>query len=275
MLGSQALRSAPRGVEVVPTDRRDADLADPAQVVSLLERVGALSGVLHIAGYSNVDRAELHEDEAQRDNAGATACVAAACARSGLPLLTVSSDFVFNGRQDRPYTEDDAPDPISAYGRSKLAAERAALDAHAENTRIARVQWLYGPRGNHFPGRILELARERAGLDVVDDQTGTPTSTPELAPALWDLLLRGAPGVYHVSCEGHCSRYEYARAIVEEAGIGNVEIRPCSSLDMPRPAPRPAYSVLDSSRLALLRGRPLAHWREALRRYLSGSDRPG
>ena len=201
-------------------------------------------------------------------NENATRVVAEACARAGIPLVAVSTDFVFDGEGQRPYREDDPTRPLSAYGRTKLAGEVAALDAHPDGTRIVRTQWLYGPRGKHFPGTMLQLARERTELKVVDDQTGSPTSTLELAPALWDVLVAGEPGIYHASCDGSCTWYELAAATLEAAGVNGCSLVPCSTAEFPRPAHRPAYSVLDCSRLTALRGRPLADWRDALMTYL-------
>lgn len=279
MLGSQVLLSAPDGAGVVGTDLREApgvdaagvDLADPEAVAGLFAEHGPFSAVIHTAAYTAVDRAEEEEDVALRANEGATRVLAEACAREGIPFVAVGTDFVFDGELDRPYREDDPPRPLSAYGRTKLAAERAALEAHPAGTRIVRTQWLYGPRGKHFPGTIRALARELDELRVVDDQRGAPTSTLELAPALWDVLRLAGPGVWHAACEGACTWYELAVATLEASGVTDVTVQPCSTEEFPRPAPRPRNSVLDSSRLAALRGKPLAHWREALQTYL-GSE---
>ena len=138
---------------------------------------------------------------------------------------------------------------------------------------MVRTQWLYGPRGGHFPGTMQRLFGEHPELKVVDDQVGSPTSTLELAPALWEVLAKGRSGVYHAACEGQCSWYGLACATLEESGNEGVEIRPCTTEEFPRPAPRPAYSVLDCSRLTALRGRPLAHWREALASYFAHESR--
>ena len=223
MLGSQVLLAVPDGVTVVGTDLREAsgvtsagvDLADPAQVHTLLEEHGPFGGVIHTAAYTAVDKAEEDEEIALRVNGTACGVLAEACAGRGLPLVAVGTDFVFDGEGTRPYREDDAPAPLGAYGRTKYEGERLALAAHPSGTRIVRTQWLYGPRGKHFPGTMAQLARERDHLKVVHDQVGSPTSTLELAPALWDVLLKGEPGVYHAACEGACSWYELAVATIE------------------------------------------------------------
>jgi dTDP-4-dehydrorhamnose reductase len=265
LLGRAVIAAAPEASEAAPTTRADGDLADATVVERLLEGAAA---VLHLAGFSDVDAAEERREGVTRDNVTATARVAAECARRALPLVVMSTDYVFDGRLGRPYVEADAPAPLSAYGRSKLEAESAAMRTHPRGTRIVRTAWLYGPGGRHFPGRILELAGEKAEIRVVADQVGCPTSTLALAPALWD-VLRAPPGIYHAACEGSCSRYELALATLEIAGVRGVRVVPCTTAEMPRPARRPAYSALDSSKLAAIRGKRLPHWRDALVRYLS------
>jgi dTDP-4-dehydrorhamnose reductase len=274
MLGSELLAQAPRGTECVGTDlaagvqASGVDLADAGAVARLLREHGPFTGVIHCAAFTAVDLAEAREADALRVNAEACRVLARACAGAAIPLVAVSTDFVFDGRGRRPYREDDPPAPLSAYGRTKLAGERAALEEHPRGTRIVRTQWLYGPRGKHFPGTIHGLARTRPELKVVDDQTGSPTTTLELAPALWDVLARGEAGVYHAACEGSCTWFELARATLELSGLAAVELTPCTTAEFPRPAPRPAYSVLDCSKLARLRGKALLPWRDALARFL-------
>jgi len=280
MLGSQLLLAAPPGVEAVGTDlvpapagnpavaRPGCDLSSPAQVERLLEELAPLAGVIHGAAYTAVDKAEEEEPLAARVNAEVPRVVAEACARRGIHLVHVSTDFVFDGTKRTPYTVDDLPHPLSAYGRTKLAGEEAALGAHRSGTAIVRTQWLYGPRGRHFPGTILALAAQRPELKVVDDQIGAPTSTLELAPALWDVLAARATGLFHGACEGRASWFDFARATLELCGRAT-PVHPCTTADFPRPAHRPAYSVLDCSRLAQLRGRPFRAWREALRDFLA------
>lgn len=269
MLGSQLMRDVPASVEAVGTDLPDVDLAEPADVERLFAREGPFDAVIHCAAFTAVDLAEEKEAEAHRANAVAAGVVAEACARHGAALVMVSTDFVFDGRSDRPYRPDDATNPLAAYGRTKLAGEQAARAAHPDGTRIVRTQWLYGPRGRHFPGRIQELAAERDSLRVVADQIGSPTTTLELSPALWDVVtLDVEPGIYHAACEGEASWFDLAVATLEARGLTDVRVEPCTTDEYPTPAVRPAYSVLDCSRLTALRGRPLAPWREALTRYL-------
>lgn len=283
MLGSQVLLSAPDEIVAVGTDLRpgsgvDApgvDLADPGAVAALFGQRGPFSGVIHTAAYTAVDEAESDEEAATRCNVEACRVLAQECARADVPLVIVSTDFVFDGTLGRPYREEDEPRPLGVYGRTKLAGERAARAAHPRGTAIVRTQWLYGPRGKHFPGTIQALARERDELKVVDDQVGSPTSTLELAPALWDVLRSGQAGVYHATCEGSCSWYELARAVVDVNGAKEVRVLPCTTAEFPRPARRPAHSVLDCARLTALRGKPLKPWREALSTWLGDSGEEG
>ena len=277
MLGSQLVLDAPRGVEAVGTDLREGtgvpaagyDLADASRVAELFLRHGPFDGVIHAAAWTAVDLAEEREADAARANVDAARELARAAAAHGVPFVLVGTDFVFDGSARRPYKVDDEPRPLSAYGRTKLAGEIAAREVHPRGTRVVRTQWLYGPRGKHFPGTILALAKDRSELKVVHDQVGAPTSTLELSPALWDVLRAGDAGVYHAACDGQASWYELAVATLELAGVRGVRVEPCTTSEFPRPAARPRYSVLDCSRLTALRGRPLAPWRDALARFLA------
>ena len=277
MLASELLLQAPSGIDALGTDLSSTvpgvrssgvDLAESEQVERLWREHGPFAGVLHCAAYTAVDLAEANEPLALRVNGQACRVLARVCAREKIPLVVVSTDFVFDGASARPYREDDPVAPLSAYGRTKLAGERAAQEEHPAGTRIVRTQWLYGPRGKHFPGTIRSLARERTLLRVVSDQHGSPTTTLELAPALWDVLLRGEPGVWHAACEGEATWFDLAVATLEGSGVRGVQVEPCSTAEFPRPARRPAYSVLDCTKLARLRGRRLAPWRDALGTFL-------
>jgi dTDP-4-dehydrorhamnose reductase len=277
MLGKQLFASAPEGALLFGTDLAQAehleapgvDLADEAAVAQLWSAHGPFDAVIHAAAFTAVDLAESQADLARRANVEACEVLARRCAREGTRLVAVSTDFVFDGALRRPYREDDAPNPLSVYGATKLEGEQAMQSAHARGTLIARTQWLYGPRGKHFPRTIVAAARERGTLKVVDDQFGSPTTTIELAPALWELSERGEAGVWHAACDGACSWYEFTRAILDELRLSEVVLSACGSDAFPRPARRPAYSVLDSHKLAQLRGRSLGPWRAALAAYLA------
>ncbi|QDV06701.1 dTDP-4-dehydrorhamnose reductase [Planctomycetes bacterium Poly30] len=279
MLGSQVLMAVPDSIEALGTDMREAhgvdfigvDLTDDDQVEALFREASPLHGVIHCAAYTAVDKAEEEPELAQAVNGDACGVLARAAAKAGIPIVVVSTDFVFDGKASEPYRPDDEPSPMSVYGRTKLSGEKQAIEAHPSGARIVRTQWLYGPRGGHFPGTMLKLAAERDHLMVVSDQTGSPTSTLELAPALWDVLLLGSAGIYHAACEGEASWYDLAVATIESSNNSDTQIDPCTTDEFPRPAPRPRYSVLDCSKLAELRGKTLSPWKEALLTYL-GSD---
>lgn len=276
MLGSELLLRAPSGLLGVGTDLIEGpsvgapgvDLSDPAAVAKLFDNQGPFVGAIHCAAYTAVDKAEEQPELAAKVNVEASRVLADACRQRGAHLVAVSTDFVFDGDKRTPYSESDAPRPLSVYGRTKLDGERATLDA-CPGAAIVRTQWLYGPRGKHFPRTIVGYARSAGKLKVVDDQWGSPTSTLELAPALWDVLVARAGGVFHAACEGSCSWHGFTAEILKQCGLSTVELSPCATDAFPRPARRPAYSVLDSSKLAVLRGRKMADWRAALSNYLA------
>lgn len=276
MLGSQLLLAVPEGVAALGTDLHEApgvgalgvDLTDEEQVAELFREHGPFKGVIHAAAYTAVDKAEEEPELVERVNGLACGVLARASAAAEIPLVMVSTDFVFDGEASVPYEPRHPTNPLSVYGRTKLSGERQALEFHPDGTRIVRTQWLYGPRGKHFPGTILGLLEERDHVRVVSDQIGSPTSTLELAPALWDVLLKGEPGIWHATCEGEGSWYDFACATVELSGIEDREVQPCPTEEFPRPAHRPPYSVLDCERLTALRGAPMAHWRDALKTFL-------
>jgi len=286
MLGSQLLLDAPGSCLAVGTDltaARDGapevelvglDLTDEAVVRDLFARE-TFTGVIHAAAYTAVDLAEEEHALARAVNARAPEVVAEACAAAGIPMVLVSTDFVFDGEKKTPYLEDDAVAPLSVYGATKLEGEERATIAHPDGLTIARTQWLYGPRGRHFPGTMLTLAESRDELSVVDDQIGAPTSTLELSPALWDLLERGertsgaGGGIYHAACGGEGSWCDFAKSTFLLAGLDPDRVHPCTTDQFPRPAKRPAHSVLDCSRLTALRGTAMLTWKQALARFFA------
>jgi len=279
MLGSQVLLAVPDDATALGTDMREAhgvdlpgvDLCDPEQVAEAFRSLAPLDGIIHAAAFTAVDKAEEEPELAQAINGDACGILARAAAEADIPLVIVSTDFVFDGTQETPYDEESTPNPQSVYGRTKLDGERQAIAAHPGGTRIVRTQWLYGPRGSHFPHTMQRLARERDKLKVVADQIGSPTSTLELAPARWDVLTSGEAGIWHAACEGSCSWFDLAVATIDASDIEGVTVDPCTTAEFPRPAARPAYSVLDCSKLERLRSKPLARWKDALLTYL-GSE---
>jgi dTDP-4-dehydrorhamnose reductase len=268
MLG-QDLQAAAKaaGHEVLAFPRADVDITDAAAVTRALAR-SRPDVVVNSAAWTDVDGAERDEGGALAVNGAGAGNVARAAAACGAWTIHVSSDYVFDGRKRAPYVESDLVGPLSAYGRSKLAGERAVAEAAPDHHTTVRSSWLFGPGGPCFPATILRLAGERDELNVVDDQVGCPTFTGHLAEAVVDLAGREhrPGGLVHVAGGGRCSWFEFAREIVAAAGI-RCEVKPCSTDAFPRPARRPAYSVLRSERDD---GVPaLPEWPEGLARYMA------
>ncbi len=261
-----------RGRTACATDVPELCVDDAAAVRRWLEEQQP-SWVLHGGAWTDVDGCEREPDKADRINGEGTANVARACAELGIGLVYISTDFVFDGEGQRPYCESDVPSPLSAYGRSKLLGEQAVLAAGRENFYVMRTSWVFGPGGKNFPAAIVTRARSGEPLRVVDDQVGRPTMTHDLAAAMLDLAESGAPpGIYHASNEGECSWHQFAVDLLAAAGI-QVEVGRMSSTELDRPAPRPNYSVLDTSKLQEARGRAFPHYRDALRRYFEEENK--
>lgn len=264
MLGRGVVRAAERAGHVaIGLPRAELDVTDAAAVA---ERVASERphAVINCAAYTDVDRAEEEPEAAMRVNAEGAGFVAAAAAAAGASVLYISSDYVFDGRKGAPYLESDEPAPLSAYGRSKLAGERATAAAGPRHL-VARSSWLFGAGGRNFVETMLSLGGERGELRVVTDQVGCPTYTAHLADALVGLAEHGAHGTCHAAGGGACSWFEFAVEILSRAGVPAL-VEPCTSEDFPRPAPRPAYSALATERPD---GPRLAHWTEGLSAYLA------
>ena len=253
-----------RGLRVTGHDLDTVDITDPAAVDGCVAEV-CPDWVCNCAAFTDVDGAETREDEAMAVNGAAVGHLAAACNRHGAGLLHVSTDYVFPGTGDRPYREDDPVAPLGVYGRSKLVGELRAVTA--DRFMVVRTSWLFGHGGRNFVEAIrdqIEAGRDR--LRVVADQEGCPTYASDLAEALLDLTAIGATGVVHAANDGATTWHGFAVEIARQLGA-EVAIEPAATGDLPRPAPRPTYSVLDTSRLTGLRG-PLPPWQDALTRYL-------
>jgi dTDP-4-dehydrorhamnose reductase len=250
-----ALRQAFAGEDVFPLTRTDWDVTSPpSDTVSQ----GSFDLVLHAAAWTDVDGAEADPQGAAAVNVGGTAHVAALKA----PLVAYSSDYVFDGRKRSPYLESDGPNPLSAYGRTKLHGEAAA----GRGAWVVRTSWLFGATGHNFLRTMLRLGAERDEVAVVDDQRGSPTYVGHLAEATRALVDGDLPrGLWHVAADGDCTWADFAEAIFEEAGLP-CRVRRITTAELGRPAPRPAYSVLRSERAGAPR---LPDWREGLRACLA------
>jgi dTDP-4-dehydrorhamnose reductase len=264
MLGRDVTRAAEQaGHDVVALAREDLDVTDAESVVRAIgeERPEAL---VNCAAWTDVDGAETEIDAAMAANAGAAGNLATATAPIGCKLIYPSSDYVFDGGKHRAYVESDRPNPISSYGRSKLAGE---IETAKHNPRhfIVRASWLFGTGGRNFVETMLGLARDLEEVVVVKDQIGCPTYTGHLAEGLVRLLEWTDYGIYHMAGTGECSWYEFAVEIFEQA---NVECRVLSATSdmLDRPAPRPANSVLATEHESAIL---LPHWREGLAAFLA------
>ncbi|MCL6479583.1 MAG: dTDP-4-dehydrorhamnose reductase [Peptococcaceae bacterium] len=254
--------------EVLSFGRPELDITKPDRVRALILG-NAPDVVVHAAANTNVDGCELEPDNAYRVNALGSRNVAVAAAEVGARLVYISTDYVFDGAAGRPYTEFDAVNPISVYGKSKLAGERYVAGL-TNKYFIVRTSWLYGKHGPNFVKTMLRLAGEKNELTVVDDQVGSPTYAKDLAGFIAELVGTGLYGTYHAANGGSCSWYGFARKIFELAGLDHVKVRPISTSELNRPAPRPAYSVLDHYCIRLEGLPDLRPWEEALAEYLQG-----
>jgi dTDP-4-dehydrorhamnose reductase len=254
-----ALRT--RGVEPVVTDRDDLDITSPAQVARGFADADI---VVNCAAYTAVDAAEEDEATAFSINATGPGVIARACSEMGLRMIHLSTDYVFSGTAERPYSEDARLNPQGAYGRTKAAGE-AQVRASDADALIVRTAWLYGRGGPCFPKTIARLGRERGALEVVNDQVGQPTWTRDLADLILRLVEAEAPaGIYHGTSTGQTSWFDFAREVVAAAGLGDI-VSPTSAADQKRLAPRPAYSVLGHDTLTAIGVEPIGDWRERWR----------
>jgi dTDP-4-dehydrorhamnose reductase len=268
MLGQDLIAAASAaGHEVVRFSRAELDITD-AEAVTAAVHSARGDAVFNCAAWTDVDGAERDEVGAVAVNGAGAGNVARAAAACGAWTIHVSSDYVFDGAKRSAYLESDDVGPLSAYGRSKLAGEREVTEAAPGQHTIVRSSWLFGTGGSCFPATILRLAGEREELNVVDDQVGCPTFTGHLAYALVELgASRVRPaGVVHVAGGGTCSWYAFAQEIVARAGL-SCEVKPCATGEMPRPATRPAYSVLRSERGDEVPVLP--EWRGGLTEYMA------
>lgn len=264
LLGKALMREW-SGDEVTGLRQSDADIRDAQQVQRALGSVRPQWVVL-AAAYTDVDGCESKPELAFSVNRDGAASVANAAKGVGAKLLFLSTDYVFDGKKSSPYETGDPRNPQSVYGRSKAEAEIRLLDL-MPNCCIARTSWLFGTGGKCFPDTILKLAASRPALDVVNDQRGSPTYSVDLARAIVQLCRKNDSGIVHVTNAGDCTWFEFAGEIVRSVGL-STQVRPVSSEQMKRPAPRPAYSVLSPKSLHNL-GIEMPHWRDALRRYLT------
>jgi dTDP-4-dehydrorhamnose reductase len=276
MLGHDVIRAGERaGHELVPVDLPELDITDVTAVGALVARLQdeprSLQGIINCAAWTDVDGAESKREQAHAVNVEGASVLAGAALQAKIPLLHISTDYVFDGvapldreGRPRPYRESDPTGPRSVYGATKLDGESAVLGVSAENT-VVRTAWLYGLDGTNFVDTMLRLAGERDSVQVVTDQAGSPTWSGHLAPALLGLLERRVTGLVHLTGGGHVSWNGFAQEIFRQAEV-DCRVEPTTSDQFVRPAPRPAWSALETERDDVL---PLPPWQDGLAGYLA------
>lgn len=243
------------GYEVIETDINNLDITN-AQAVAAFIKQEAPVIVIHCAAYTNVDKAEEDLKNAELINVTGTESVAKACAEAGTVMVYISTDYVFDGTKNSPYTPEDKPNPVNNYGLTKLKGEEV-VKKYCEKYYIARTSWLYGHHGKNFVETMISLAKDRPELKVVDDQIGCPTWTVELANGIIKLFDKPY-GTYHVCGSGSTSWYGFAKEILKNC---EVKILPCTTEEFPRPARRPKYSIMDNGKIC-------RNWQDALKDYM-------
>ena len=250
------------------TDVAELDITDPEAIRAFVDD-HQIDGIVNCAAYTAVDKAEDNQELCDLLNHVAPGYLAEAVERRGGWLVQVSTDYVFDGTNHRPYVETDPVCPNSVYGRTKLAGEQAA-QAACRQTMIIRTAWLYSTFGNNFVKTMIRLGNEKPELGVIFDQIGTPTYARDLAVAIMTAVNKGiVPGIYHFSNEGVISWYDFTKAIHRIAGISSCHVRPLHTSEYPTPAARPHYSVLDKTKIKQVYGLEIPYWEESLRECIA------
>lgn len=265
MLGHDLIEVLKDNHELLLTTSETLDITDRDSVIDFIVESNP-DIVINSAAYTDVDGCESNPDLAYSVNGEGVKNLALACRDADCPLVHISTDYVFNGQNDRPWVEDDEIGPISVYGKSKLKGEeyiQEILDRYF----IIRTAWLYGVNGRNFPRTMLELAQNHSEITVVYDEVGTPTYTPDLAKGISDLIETDHYGIYHLTNSGNCSWCEFARYIFEVADM-NVKVIPVTASEFARPAPRPSYSVLENRNWVENGFEPLRNYKEAIKEYI-------
>lgn len=265
MLGSD-LREVLKNFELIVTGSKDLDITDEEKVIEFICD-NSPDLVINAAAYTAVDDCETNYDDAYAVNAVGPKNLAIACSKQDIPLVHISTDYVFDGTKRTPLIETDKLGPQSAYGKTKLAGEKF-IQENTEKYFILRTAWLYGLHGNNFVKTMLALAEDHDEITVVNDQIGSPTYSFDLAIAITNLLNSDKYGIYHVTNEGECSWCEFAKRIFELSNV-DVKVIPVSTEEFPRPAPRPHYSVLSNKKWNSSGFVPMRDYKEALAEYLS------
>ena len=254
-----------RGHTAIGVDVEEMDITDAAAVEKEM-KADDLDAVIHCAAYTAVDAAEENRELCIRVNADGTRNIARVCKELGLKMVYISTDYVFDGKGERPWEPDDARSPLNVYGESKYQGE-LAVEEYLDKYFIVRIAWVFGVNGKNFIKTMLKLAENHKEINVVNDQTGSPTYTYDLAVLLADMVETEKYGRYHATNEGLCTWYEFAREIFKQAGI-DIRVNPVSSEEFPAKAERPHNSRMDKSKLTENGFALLPPWQDALKRYL-------
>ena len=265
MLGHDLQEVLKDNHELILTTSKTLDITDKNQVLNLI-REKKPDVVVNSAAYTDVDGCEDNQDIAYCVNGEGVRNLALACKEIDCPLVHVSTDYVFNGKNNRPWVEDDEIDPINVYGKSKLKGEEAILEI-LDKYFIVRTAWLYGVNGRNFPRTMLELAKTHSEITVVYDEVGSPTYTLDLAYGISQLIETDRYGIYHLTNSESCSWCEFARFIFDVADV-DVEVIPVTASEFARPAPRPSYSVLENKNWIDNGFKPLRSYKEAIKEYI-------
>ena len=250
------------------TDVAELDICD-AQAVMDFVKANAIHTIVNCAAYTAVDNAEDHVEFCTRLNADAVGYLAKSAEANGAEFIQISTDYVFDGTAHVPYQETDPTCPESVYGSTKLEGERNAL-AYCSRAMVIRTAWLYSTFGNNFVKTMIRLGKERDSLGVIFDQIGTPTYARDLARVIFEAIRQGVvPGVYHLSDEGVCSWYDFAKTIHRLAGITNCKVKPLHTSEYPTKAKRPHYSVLDKSKIKATYDLEVPYWEESLKECIN------
>lgn len=270
MLGTD-LRALLQGEhEVFGVDLHNCDILQAEQLQTLVQSFQP-DVIIHTAAYTNVDQAELDEERATQVNVIGAKNVATAARTCQARMVYISTDYVFDGQKGAPYTEDDRTHPLGVYGKTKFMGEQEvrALLTHrsGQDFLIVRTAWLYGRHGKNFVKAILERAQQHQPLRVVSDQAGSPTYTRDLARGILALIEHKASGIVHLTNSGQCTWYDFAKTILAYRQLSEMKIEAITTAELQRLAPRPAFSVLDTSKFTALTGQTLRPWQEGLQAY--------
>jgi len=258
--------------EIIGWDIEEIDIQKEDESITKIEKLRP-EIVIHIAAYTDVDGCELDKEKAFAVNAEGTKHMALAASKCDAKMVYLSTDYVFDGEKREPYSESDPPHPLNVYGHSKLKGEQYVQEG-VKDSLIIRTQWLYGPFGRNFVDSILRQATEKSALSIVNDQTGSPTYTIDLARTISELIRVEARGIFHVTNSDFCTWHAFAETILKLSGVNRVKVLPISSKEFGRPATRPSYSVLSGQKLKKETGWTMRSWSEALKDYLSTHRQP-